>query len=451
MSSDRIVVVGGARATIPTDAINIPLTVGKDGTGYDVKFFGDTSGSYMLWDADTNSLTLVNATLAYTGSFSESYGTSSIPLVLTAGSPLFSVYATCAGVSGSTNAEAVLFNTVMTGAGQVGGRVKINMETNVLLGGWANAFKAAVDCKTVGGSTGLLSVACLEMTLPAGGGRGAYTLLELEATAPSSGYDGGQYGSLIYINASGTTKTEIDDHWVFMHMDAGFTAGAGHLLSATSHTLKVALGALQATTRYLFMSQYEDTISIGLTGAKKSLATGVPEIVVWSTSALTSGTQDVVKIDFTQTAEQQTGYIKGIRCTMTSNVKTPGSFNAIKGIIDYSTNGYAWGDCACLAAELTMPNSVAPRGSYYAIEAQISIGASSNWASAGPLAFCRFQANGTVTEMDRIGYLFDIQGLAEGSDNLVDNDGDAPAATGGIRCRVGTTDIWLLYRDTAPA
>lgn len=61
MSSDRFVTVCGAHATIPTDSINIPLTVGKDGTGYDVKFFGDTSGTYFLWDQSADTLILTNA------------------------------------------------------------------------------------------------------------------------------------------------------------------------------------------------------------------------------------------------------------------------------------------------------------------------------------------------------------------------------------------------------
>ena len=37
------------------------ITVGVDGTGYDVKFFGDTSGAYMLWDESADDLKLVGA------------------------------------------------------------------------------------------------------------------------------------------------------------------------------------------------------------------------------------------------------------------------------------------------------------------------------------------------------------------------------------------------------
>ena len=38
------------------------LTVGTNGTGHDVKFFGDTSGQYMLWDQSADELALVGDT-----------------------------------------------------------------------------------------------------------------------------------------------------------------------------------------------------------------------------------------------------------------------------------------------------------------------------------------------------------------------------------------------------
>jgi len=43
------------------------VTVGVDGTGKDVKFFGDTSGSYMLWDESDDQLKLVAATALFKG------------------------------------------------------------------------------------------------------------------------------------------------------------------------------------------------------------------------------------------------------------------------------------------------------------------------------------------------------------------------------------------------
>ena len=41
------------------------FTVGVDDTGYDVKFFGATSGAYMLWDESTDDLVLAGAAKLY--------------------------------------------------------------------------------------------------------------------------------------------------------------------------------------------------------------------------------------------------------------------------------------------------------------------------------------------------------------------------------------------------
>ena len=39
-----------------------PLTIGEDDTGYDVTFFGDTSGSFLKWDASEDALELTDST-----------------------------------------------------------------------------------------------------------------------------------------------------------------------------------------------------------------------------------------------------------------------------------------------------------------------------------------------------------------------------------------------------
>ena len=48
----------GTLTEIMTLAPTTGLTVGVDGTGYDVKFFGDTSGQYVLWDESADELVL---------------------------------------------------------------------------------------------------------------------------------------------------------------------------------------------------------------------------------------------------------------------------------------------------------------------------------------------------------------------------------------------------------
>ena len=45
-----------------TTQIDATVTVGVDDTGYDVKFFGATSGSYLLWDESADSLLLTDST-----------------------------------------------------------------------------------------------------------------------------------------------------------------------------------------------------------------------------------------------------------------------------------------------------------------------------------------------------------------------------------------------------
>ena len=45
-----------------TTQLNDALTVGVDDTGYDVKFFGATSGSFMLWDESDDALELTDST-----------------------------------------------------------------------------------------------------------------------------------------------------------------------------------------------------------------------------------------------------------------------------------------------------------------------------------------------------------------------------------------------------
>jgi hypothetical protein len=119
---------------------------------------------------------------------------------------------------------------------------------------------------------------------------------------------------------------------------------------------------------------------------------------------------------------------------MTSNVKTPGSFNGLKGIIDYSTNGYPWDDCAPVASELIPPNSSAPRGTFAALEAQIVPGSSSVWNSAGPCSFLRCILSGTATHFDDYGYLFTIEGCNSGVGHFWYD------ATN------GTTDEWIKVK-----
>ena len=137
-----------------------------------------------------------------------SVGVTGTPITYTAyGEKAIAVYATCDDTDGANNFEPVLFNTIMTGAGQVGGRVRINMQTNVVLGGWANALKVSVDCQTNGCASGLLSALCVEVTTPGSTVTGHLTVLELELHTESS-YTANRGHSLIYSNIDGDSAAD---------------------------------------------------------------------------------------------------------------------------------------------------------------------------------------------------------------------------------------------------
>ena len=375
-------------------------------------------------------------------------GTSTAPLPMTT-TPMIALYSTTDDTSGTLRTQLIDQTQTGTYASAMYTEVlRVNLGSEVRTGAWANAIMAQIDYGTTGSANGMAATICSEMIPPNQSlTRGALYALDLEFGCGASS-SWGSAGPVAFMKMENWgTATHFSANAFLFHL-AGETGAAGALLGANGNTIKCRIGS---TTEYLVLSEYEDTLSIGLTGAKKTLVTGVPEIAVWSTSALTSGTQDVVKIDYTHTAIATSGYVKGIRCTMTSNVRTPGSFNAIKGIIDYQTAGSAHGDAACLSSELIPPNSSLARGSLTCIEAQVVPGASSSWASAGPLSFIRCQLSGTATEWDTRGYFIDFQGLAAGSDKMIDSDGGDLASEGGIRCLMGATPIWLLYTTTQPA
>ena len=157
-------------------------------------------------------------------------GTSGSPKSLTYnGTKAMSVYTTCASTNASTNYEPALFNSVLTGAGQVGGRFRFNMESNVVLGGWANALKASTDWKTSGGVTGLGSALCAEMTMMGStmAASGTYGVMELELVCPTS-WAGTNPVSFIYAEVSGATKGNFDDYG-YLFTIAGVTDGAAHI------------------------------------------------------------------------------------------------------------------------------------------------------------------------------------------------------------------------------
>jgi len=190
-------------------------------------------------------------------------GTNASPLVLTAGTPLFTLYSTCAGESGSTNAEPMYVKSVLTGAGQVGGRSYFLVTSDVASGSYINAIKGDIEFGSSGSSSGLASAICAEMTLPNQTvPSGQYYPLEIEWIGGASTNVAGTTGSgtgCIYINATGTT-TKFDDYAGLFWLN-GVSAGAGHIYSADGRTIKCYVTS-SMTSKYIVLSSAENALTM---------------------------------------------------------------------------------------------------------------------------------------------------------------------------------------------
>ena len=212
-----------------------------DGTkDMDVRFTLGSAAVYAEFNVGDAQLKLegvditTNSTLTFTGTQSVIAGTSGTPIVLTAGTPIFSLYSTNDSTSGSTSAESFLVYNTQTGIGGVGGRARFYMTTNVALAGWSNALKAQVVYGTSGKTTGLGSSFCAEMTLSAGTTEGNYAPLEAEIIADSA-VSTGTASAFLYCNLAGsdaTGKTTVNTNGYFAIIDTGIVDTANGMLDA---------------------------------------------------------------------------------------------------------------------------------------------------------------------------------------------------------------------------
>ncbi len=95
------------------------ITIGEDDTGYDVKFFGATSGSYFLWDESVDTLLLIGATAKFRlGTFSGAVVGSGSALSAT-NTAAFRVYADDGGaaIGSGVLARAGVFRHLLTYTG----------------------------------------------------------------------------------------------------------------------------------------------------------------------------------------------------------------------------------------------------------------------------------------------------------------------------------------------
>ena len=162
----------------------------------------------------------------------------------TAGTPLVAIYTTNASVHASTSAESFLVSNTQTGIAGVGGRARFYMTTNVALGGWSNALKAAVAYGASGRTTGLGSAFCAELEMSAGTSSGTYAPLESEIVLANNA-EVGTSTSFLFMSANGaavaTWLTNGDLFYIQGMGTASSTANVFHttgIVSAT-HGLRI--------------------------------------------------------------------------------------------------------------------------------------------------------------------------------------------------------------------
>jgi len=191
-------------------------------------------------------------------------GSSSAPLTLSPASDrALEINTTCALTSGTIRSVDIDQTQTASGAG-IFEVLRASLNSEYRTGSWANAIVGRIDYGSTGDSAGGMAAAiCGEINLAAkdmhnlGGGYYAFdaeinvptgcTLMDTVATRPVAFFNLAAWGGAV---------GEFDDKGFLFHTD-GLTAGAGHLLSANTRTLRVNIGG---TTRYLYLSDTEDDL-----------------------------------------------------------------------------------------------------------------------------------------------------------------------------------------------
>ena len=229
------------------------IRITKSSTGADFRILGDTPATnYWNYDASGPTITQGGATIMNTGS-------SGSEVSYTAGTPLFTLYATCSSAT-STNAQPFLVKSIMTGAGGYGGRSLFHAYTNAALTTNFMGLKSYAEFGDSGSVTGLAAGFCAEIKTPnADLGGGNFYPLELEyvagGTSTASASGAGRVGWM-YMNNTGDADGDFDDNGVLFDAE-GLTAGSGHLYDTSASaatgdaTLKI---KINGTIKYLLVA-----------------------------------------------------------------------------------------------------------------------------------------------------------------------------------------------------
>ena len=170
-------------------------------------------------------------------------GTVTASKALTAGTTKKLLWTT---TSSATSNPFQMTNT-MTGVGTTGGRMLIEMTSNVTLGGWAQAIKAYTNFGAAGAVTGLASSINAEMQVGAQCSvTGTYAPLEMELVIATGGAGASTKTGFMYGDVSGADLASFNANGYLLMLGAGITSGTDDLFEAETkstiaktHTLRI--------------------------------------------------------------------------------------------------------------------------------------------------------------------------------------------------------------------
>ena len=236
----QLLVAGTAEVSIAAASVS-PTTTDGAALGTTALMWSDlflASGGVINFNNGDVTLTHATNALALVGGCLNLH-TSGAAYAFTAGTPAFAMYTTNASVHASTSAESFLVYNTQTGIAGVGGRARFYMTTNVALGGWSNALKAAVAYGASGRTTGLGSALCAELEMSAGTSSGTYAPLESEIVLAANAVCGTST-SFLFMSANGadvaTWRTNGDLFYIQGMGTASSTANVFHTTGTVSAT-----------------------------------------------------------------------------------------------------------------------------------------------------------------------------------------------------------------------
>jgi uncharacterized protein with ACT and thioredoxin-like domain len=291
----------GAATVSAAWAFTNTITVGVDGTGKDVKFFGDTSGSFLLWDESDDALELTDSSPLKIGDGADMQvyhdGSNSYLTNATGALKLATETSGIAVTIGHTTSETtVADNLTVTGDTTLNGSVTLG--------------NAAADVITVNGTIAGASALVFE-----GATSDAYetTLAYVDPTADRTVYFPNQTGYLAVLAAASTTQVTATPEEINV-IDGGTSRGTDAIADGDGVLINDA-GTMRMTTVETLATYMEGEInafSLALTAtggvtlpANADIAmtgtTGTNDIVLTNGLAdalsITDGSADVIVID----------------------------------------------------------------------------------------------------------------------------------------------------------